>query len=359
MACRAGGTPRGILPGVQAAGLFMACVSLIAGLNAPAPNPAVPSAVVPNAASPNAVVPNEAAPNAAAPNAEALHAEALHAGAVKLKAAEPAGAVEIRLKPYQGPSYLGPLKTVSVQIGAQSLPFLFDTGGGATVITPAVAKSVGCEPYGLLTGFRWTGERIDLKSCGPLALKLDSVAVEDEITVFDVMSLLGDPNAPVVGGIVSLSTLRGHAITLDLAHDRLVIETESSLAERVKTMSPMLVRSGREAGGATLDLFVAVKARKGLIWLELDSGNVGPVVLAPQARERLGATMEAENPSQVRLDFVGLGPVELTARQADGIYDGLLNADVLWKMVLTIDLRAERMWGALVAPTPARSGAPR
>jgi hypothetical protein len=42
---------------------------------------------------------------------------------------------------------MGALRTVSVKIGKLELPFVFDTAGGDTFVTPAVASAVGCTPY--------------------------------------------------------------------------------------------------------------------------------------------------------------------------------------------------------------------
>ncbi|MDP9122948.1 MAG: hypothetical protein M3O15_16515, partial [Acidobacteriota bacterium] len=270
----------------------------------------------------------------------------------------PIAPIELHLKPY-----IGTLKTVSVQAGTATLPFVLDTGGGLTIITPRVAKTLGCEPFGRLTGFRSSGERLDMQRCGPAPLHIGPLTVTREVASFDLMSLIGS-FAPEVGGLITLDTLRDYAITLDLAHDLLVIESDASLAARVRGMSPMQARIASQAGGASLDLFVAVKARQGPLWLELDSGNSGPVLLAPHALAQLGLTPDVSNapgspaapgapdskvPAQrtVSLDFLGLGPVEVTAREAPLIYDGLLNAETIGKMVLTLDLRTGRLWGSL------------
>ena len=36
--------------------------------------------------------------------------------------------------------YVGPLKSIQVAVGGGMLPFIFDTGGGFTIITPEVAQ---------------------------------------------------------------------------------------------------------------------------------------------------------------------------------------------------------------------------
>lgn len=39
---------------------------------------------------------------------------------------------------------LGKAPTINVQIGGKTYSFLFDTGGGVTAISPAIAKEIGC-----------------------------------------------------------------------------------------------------------------------------------------------------------------------------------------------------------------------
>src|SRR5688500_14374523 len=56
--------------------------------------------------------------------------------------------IALALRPYMKT----PLRTVTVSIGGREFPFLFDTGSGLTVISDEVAKLIGCEPFGRLTG---------------------------------------------------------------------------------------------------------------------------------------------------------------------------------------------------------------
>lgn len=246
---------------------------------------------------------------------------------------------EITLQPY-----VGPLKSVKVAVAGDTLPFILDTGGGFTFLTPEVAKSMGCVPYGRLTGFRHNGERIDTQRCGLASLGLGAVHISTETSVFDLMAVLkrfGD--LPVVGGLVSLKTFERTPFTLDYATDKLIIESPSSLRERVKDMKPLSVRLSRQAGGAALDLFVEVAAKTGSIWLELDSGNSGPVILSKHATAQLGLDT-AEGSLPVTLDVIGLGPLKFDAVVNDTIYDGLLNVQFLNDTVLSIDLAAGRAW---------------
>lgn len=183
--------------------------------------------------------------------------------------------------------YMGILSTVQVGIGDQILPFFFDTGGGLTVITPTVADRLGLRQFGRVTGFRMNGERLDLTRCDKTDLQIGSRKICTEPMVFNLMSLLPE-GLPEVYGVVSLHTFQDQAITLDLASVTIVIETEDSLPQTVKTKAPLSIRVARQAGGTSIALMVEVKAQTGTLWLEIDTGNVGPVILAHHALIQLG-----------------------------------------------------------------------
>jgi hypothetical protein len=272
---------------------------------------------------------------------------ALTLGSVSVEARQPSppeAVVELRLAPY-----MASLRTIAVRVVDETMPFLLDTGGGLTVLTPEMARAASCIPFGRVTGFRSSGERLDFPRCGPVTLRLGSMVVRTEAAIFDLAPLL--KGAPPVGGIIALHTLHGRAVTLDLRANRLIIETSRSLARRIRGASPIPVRASRQAGGAALDLFLEARTPHGSIWLELDSGNAGPVLISPHAMAQLGVSLSPEQPSRVALDVPGLGPASVDAVVKDLIYDGLLNAAFMESILLTVDLAAERAW-ATRQPNP-------
>lgn len=251
--------------------------------------------------------------------------------------------------------YVGILRTIKAQIGSDTMPFIFDTGGGVTLITPEIADKINCTPFGRITGFRSTGERIDLQRCGEVEFNIKGIPLQFEAAVFDLMSLL-PKDWPKVGGIFSLDTFRNHAITLDLSRNRLIIETKDSLEDRITTMKPVNIRINHQAGGWSLDIFVEIEANRGSLWLELDTGNMGEVLLAPHAIEQLGLPVPTSDKKTIGLDsdvfkttlnIVGLGPLNVMARKQELIYDGILNASTIEKLILTMDLTNEIMWATL------------
>lgn len=260
-------------------------------------------------------------------------------------AAEPAA--EVPLVPY-----VRQLRTVDVRIGDIERPFLFDTGGGATCIIPELAAEVGCEPFGRLSGFRLSGERLDFERCGTMTVHVGGVPLDVAVVLFDINALLED--LPPLGGLISVHTFGDQPITIDLPGNRLVLESDASLAERTASMFPLNARYAHQAGGASLDPFIEVRAETGNLWLELDSGNISRTLLAPHAMEQLGlASLEDQ---MLALDIVGLGPVPLEVRlKEDCIYDGVLSAELFEGHVLTFDAPNGRLWAA-PADTSATRG---
>lgn len=246
---------------------------------------------------------------------------------------------EIALEPY-----LGKLRTVDVTVAGETLPFLFDTAGGVTLLTVESAERAGCQPFGRGVGFRHSGEPVTLERCRGVELTIAGHPTSDEeVGVWDLMALL--QGAPEVGGLVSLKSFEGEVVTLDLKGGTLRVETEESLAEALAGAARLEVRDARQAGGAALDLFVAIESPAGPLWFELDSGSLAPVLVAPHAAELLGLDLSADEPRTVELSMAGFGPMRVEAQSKEElVYDGLLGAAVLEELVVTLDLDEIRAW---------------
>lgn len=239
------------------------------------------------------------------------------------------------------------LRTVDVTVNGHASSFILDTGAGATVLTPQEIRYAGCRPFGKVTQFRAQGGRIISSRCGPVTLGIGAYRVDRDVQVLDLSKLLG--KAPPVGGILGLASFRDQAVTLDLAHDRLVIETRRSLARRIRGMRPVRIRITRDQAGAVVP-FIEARARTGTLWLEVDSGNAGPVFLAPHAERQLGIAIPARGKRRLGIDVIGLGRVPVTAATRDLIFDGEVDPAFLRQMVLTLDLGHDRAWAKLNGP---------
>ncbi|MGH8201167.1 MAG: aspartyl protease family protein [Steroidobacteraceae bacterium] len=268
----------------------------------------------------------------------------LGAAILALGACHPAsaGPIQLTLRPYANTV----LRTVEVTVNGHEMPFIFDTGAGITVLTPDAVRYAGCTPFGQMTGFRADGGKIVSSRCGPVTLAIGSYRATGEVGEFDLLKLLGK-GAPPVGGIVGLASCDGRAVTIDLAHDRVTIETRSSLARRIRSMRPISVRMVRGAGGDLVP-FIEVRAKTGTLWMEVDSGNDGPVFLAPAAQQQLGVSIAPHSKQQLDLDVIGLGRVRINAASRDMIFDGQLDPDFLRQIELTVDFAHGRAWARLL-----------
>jgi hypothetical protein len=245
---------------------------------------------------------------------------------------------------------LGKAPTVKVQIGSKTLPFLFDTGGGVTIITQDVAKEIGCAPFGQITGYNAGGTRIDMKRCDDVEMKIGDYSVRLDVGVLEVMTFFS-PDTVQIGGFVTLQTFADHAVTIDLSGNRLTVETEKSLAERVKDMKPLESRLVTGQSGAERIVFVAANSPRGKFWMNFDTGHFGALQFAPHAQEMLGVNFDAPNRAKmtkpVKIDLNGLGTIEMPGRERQMIIDAMLNYETISKMIVTIDVRTGKMWAKM------------
>jgi hypothetical protein len=248
--------------------------------------------------------------------------------------------------------YLQVLQTIDIEVGGHSLPFLFDTAGGATLFTPMLAEAIGCKPFGRVTAFRHDGSRIDVPRCGAADLHIGDLPLRAEAGVFDLMALMPE-GAPKLGGIVSLQTLGTRPWTLDMSGRTLTLETPASLAQRTAGMREIQVRPSTQGGGAGFDLFMKVDAPQGDLWLEIDSGNAAGLILSPHALTQLGIEkpQDASATVPVALQISGFGTYAAPALIKDTIYDGLLDARFLKAHRLSVDPATGKAWlQSTVAP---------
>ena len=259
----------------------------------------------------------------------------------------PAAPIVIRLQ-----RQAGQLRTIRVRVGGDTADYLFDTGGGTTVISPRDSAALGCTPGGTSFGVRLTGEVLSGRTCANVTLGVGPLEVTADAGVMDLGRILG-PRAPAVRGLISLASFRGRLLTVDLAHDVLILETPASLAARVRSMTPVDVRLATGAAGGELDAFVGVRASGGAeLWLEWDSENGASTLLAPYAAAMLGGDSTVGR-ADLRLPLAaGLDAAVPVMIKADMIHDGVLSAGVIERAVWTLDLEHGRMWVGSVAPIP-------
>lgn len=255
----------------------------------------------------------------------------------------------------------GHARTIQVDIAGTRHTMLFDTGGGVTAISPALAQELGCTS-GTSIGLRMTGERVDTPLCRDLELRVGGQLVHTEAAVIDLAAML-PKDGPEVAGMISLSTLDGLAVSLDLAHERLWIESKASLAARTKKATSLAFRRATGISGGQLSPFVGVPTSGGTVWLEVDSGHGAPTFVTPNASKLLGVPKAAATGEvDLRLAPRLTAHVPVVVRK-DLVLDGVLSAATVARTVWTFDLRSDALWVGAVAPllalpTPAKSVTP-
>lgn len=245
----------------------------------------------------------------------------------------------IPLTLYQGKQF-----TVEATVAGKPRTFLLDTGEGLTMIDPALARETGCEPWGNITGFRMTGDRIDTRRCDGIAFGIGSRRyVAPSVMVYDLSEIAGK-DAPPLSGAIGLDLFAGRTITIDLPHRRVVVETPASLEARLRGAIEVPLRLVRgDAGG--LDVNLGVATLKGLAWMELDTGNAGPTIFVSQAMASLfglnPATREQQDVS------IRLGTADLKTRARvfpNMVMDGNIGMQLVRDRVITLDLKDGRAW---------------
>ena len=245
---------------------------------------------------------------------------------------------------------LGKTPTVEVIIGGKTRTFYFDSGGGLSGISPALAKEIGCTPVGEMVGYDAGGRKFTGPRCEDITLNIGGFTLTRDVGVFDPNQFFPDAKGQLDGSI-ALDAFDSQALTMDLTGNRLIVETEKSLKKRTRQMKPLTARVSREIGGATLDIFIAAQTPNGRIWMLADTGNTNKMLFTPAAEKQLGINFDdaigEKRIKPVKINLINLGEVEMESRERVMIYDGMLNYDLLAKMILTTDFRTGRIWGRL------------
>jgi len=243
----------------------------------------------------------------------------------------------------------GHLRTMKVRVGGDSADYLFDTGGGVNVISPQDSALLGCTPGGHGFGVRLTGEVLTGRTCANVTLGVGPFRVTTDAGVMDLAKLLG-PRAPKVRGQVSLTAFEGRALTLDLAHDRLIVETPASLASRVRHMTPVPMRLATGEHGGQLTVYVGLRARNGaMLWFEWDSENNASTLVSPDALALLGGDSTSRVSDLPVTVAPGVDVVIPMMTKGNMIHDGVLSAGFMERAVWTVDLAHGKLWVGPIA----------
>ena len=231
---------------------------------------------------------------------------------------------------------------IHVTLKGKEGDFLFDTGGGVTLVTEEFAKDIDCRFWGRSTGYNMFGKRGDGPHCDGVPLSAGNVALTSvNIGKINFTGMFADDKA--LDGLLSLDAFDGKAVTIDQKAAMLTIETEKSLKKRVRTMREFPFRIARECSGRCVSAFLGVRTPEGMTWLGIDTGAGGVSLISKEyaasfglVPEKKGQTLDFPIGSNIKIG----GPVMVT----EMIMDGNLGQPFLAQYVVTLDLKNGRLW---------------
>ena len=269
--------------------------------------------------------------------------------AARADGVEPAPQAIIPLAPY-----LRAQATVHAVVNGQAGTFMFDTGEGVTCMSPALAKKAGGEPWGRISGFRMSGERLDNPHCDHVTFDLAGQRLlAPVVSTLDIMQFMGE-GIPPIDGAIGLDLFAHRVITI-VPRREIVLESPESFAVRIKNAREVPIRLVRDAEGVALAVDAAVPTPKGMAWMELDSGNGGSLVVANHIAPLLDLPTDAATPRPGRFALANGIEVQGGIRTRDLIMDGNIGAQFLNHWILTLDLEHERAW---LSPLPEGTANP-
>lgn len=243
--------------------------------------------------------------------------------------------------------------------------FIFDTGGGLHVVTKKFAGKLSNFPKqdGGFTGFRATGERIDADLYTAQTLTLGGFI--DKMPTVAVI----DADFGPIDGLISLMSFQNTPFTIDHTQNKLIIETDKSLAERKKAAKAIIPLQLEKHRDKSLDIFAYFTLENKLtLQLLLDSGagknifrfNARTIPLLGINTSDSATVKKISRRSEIDTSFrsaiyqtkvgnlaakgaPGVKAEGINASFVEGlIYDGIISINWIGKQ-LTIDLRKSEM----------------
>jgi len=242
--------------------------------------------------------------------------------------------------------YVGTLKKTTVTIGNKQYTFLFDTGGGETLISPEVASSLKKEPYSKALGIRMTGEKIYFQKCDSVIIDFGTIEIfHPTLGVWDVMNVL-PKDLPKIDGLISLKSFNNKIVTVDLINNWLIIETSMSYDKKIKNMTLLNSRFANGPDGNELTVFLSTLHNQHMYWFLFDSGNISQFIFSPQTAYEWGLQNETNSINKEYNTAVLLGTKkhQINVVTENIMYEGVFNYDFISNNVYILDLIKNKVW---------------
>lgn len=227
-----------------------------------------------------------------------------------------------------------------VEVAGKPRLFQFDTAGGLSSVSPALADEIGCKPWGALTGLHMTGAKISTPRCD--GVKLDWHGTALEVPTAGIAEM-GSKESPL-DGLLALDAFAGKIITLDSASRELIVESPASAAQRVASAIAVPAHLAREIGGRALSVFIDVPAAHGTLRMELDSGNGGTILVSRPLLGELGLPDKGDEAQDASFPIAPGLEAKGRIFSPELVIDGNLGMPFLKDWIVTLDLDQGRAW---------------
>ena len=232
---------------------------------------------------------------------------------------------------------------VQATVAGHKGTFLFDSGSGVSSISPEFAALMGCEPWGQITGFRMTGDRLDMQRCNRLIFDFGNKTLQAEaVGVFDVTKYL-PADVGHVDGTIALDLFADQVFTLSYRRHFLQLLDSRDRAHR-KPELRMPVHIVRDAEGFALSVDLPVKTAAGTTWFETDSGNTSPFVTVNDSLAALFQLPADAKKIPITLTLGDGTKFQGAARVRKLILDGNLGVSFLATQDVTVDVPHAVAW---------------
>lgn len=245
------------------------------------------------------------------------------------------------------------MPVIPVTVGeATQLSVVLDTGGGLAVLAPSVIEKVHGIPAGQFTGFRMTGERLDIPLFTIPRLVIGPMEKKDVLVgSWDVLDKIH------LDGLVSLSQFRDQPFTLDFGSKMLTLETPKTLANRRASAAVSSIKFD-DVRSVSLDMFSQFLLAGHPGQCEIDTGS--PIsTITTRYMKALGVEPDSKDVRKVERKTIAGAPeirydtslseIALAASPkiailhprvsfVDVIYDCVLGVDFWSGKALTVDI---------------------
>jgi len=248
------------------------------------------------------------------------------------------------------------MPVIAVTAGAATrLSVVLDTGGGLAVLAPSVIEKVHGAPAGQFTGFRMTGERLNIPLFTIPRLVIGPMEERDVLVgSWDVLDKIH------VDGLISLSQFRDQAFTLDFANKTLTFEIRKTLDKRRANavVSPIRLDDFRDV---SLDMFSEFLIAGHPGQCEIDTGSpvstvntryMKPLGIQPDDKDvRKVEKRTIAGGTEIRYDTKVSGIALAAAPKIDIRHPQISFVDVIYDCVVGVDFWSGK---TLTVDTPDR-----